>query len=158
SMRELHHYVAGNSSRGIGSRFADVFNPNTGEIAGRVNLATRQDAVAAIEDAARAFPSWADTPVPRRAPIMFQLRGVVRANLDDLAVLLASEHGKVIADAKGDVLRGLDVVEFACGIPHMLKGEYSESVSGGMDVFSMKQPLGVVAGITPFNFPAMVPM
>ena len=157
-MRELHHYVAGSTRRGNGQRFGDVCNPNTGEVAARVNLATREDVVAAIDDAARAFPGWADTTPPRRAQVMFKFRELVSANIEALAHLLASEHGKVLADARGDIQRGLDVVEFACGIPHMLKGEYSENVAGGMDVFSMRQPLGVVAGITPFNFPAMVPM
>src|SRR5207253_1555197 len=108
--------------------------------------------------AARAFPAWADTPAPKRAQVMFKFRELVRANMDELSHLLASEHGKVLADAAGDIQRGLDVVEFACGIPHVLKGEYSENIATGMDVYSMRQPLGVVAGITPFNFPAMVPM
>ncbi|HEY0685640.1 MAG TPA: CoA-acylating methylmalonate-semialdehyde dehydrogenase [Steroidobacter sp.] len=157
-MREVHHYVSGATSRGRTTRFADVYNPNTGEVSGRVNLAGRDDVIAAIEDAARAFPAWADTPPPRRAHVMFRFRELIRANLDELAHMLASEHGKVIADAKGELQRGLDLVEFACGIPHLLKGEYSENVAAALDVYSMRQPLGVVAGITPFNFPAMVPM
>jgi malonate-semialdehyde dehydrogenase (acetylating) / methylmalonate-semialdehyde dehydrogenase len=157
-MRETHHYVAGTIWRGQSRRFDDVFNPNTGEVAGRVNLASREDVDAAIQQAARAFPAWADTSPPRRSQIMFNFRDRVRKNIDELATLLASEHGKVVADAKGDIQRGLDVVEFACGISHLLKGEFSDSIARGMDVFSMRQPLGVVAGITPFNFPAMVPM
>ncbi len=157
-MQEIHHHVAGARRVGTSARFADVFNPNTGEVSARVNLATAADVNAAIEDAQRAFPAWADTPVPRRAQVMFKFRELVTANLDALAHMVSSEHGKVLADARGEVQRGLDVVDFACGIPHALKGEYSENVVGGMDVFSMRQPLGVVAGITPFNFPAMVPM
>jgi malonate-semialdehyde dehydrogenase (acetylating)/methylmalonate-semialdehyde dehydrogenase len=127
-------------------------------IAARVNLANREDVTAIIEDAARAFPAWAAVPPARRAQLMFNFRELVRANVDELAHMLAHEHGKIVADAKGDISRGLDVVEFACGMSHVLQGEYSENVANGLDVFSMRQPLGVVVGITPFNFPAMVPM
>ncbi len=157
-MREVHHFVAGVATTGVGERFADVFNPNTGEVAAKVNLAGKVEVARAIEDAHLAFQGWANTPPPRRAQVMFAFRDLLRKNMDELAALLASEHGKVLLDAKGELARGLDVVEFACGIPHLLKGEYSEDVASGMDVFSMRQPLGVVAGITPFNFPAMVPM
>lgn len=157
-MREVHHFVAGAASKGAGQKFADVFNPNTGEVAARVNLAGKDEVAAAIEDSHRAFQIWSNTPVPRRAQVMFAFRDLLRKNMDDLAVLLATEHGKVVPDAKGELTRGLEVAEFACGIPQLMKGEYSEDVASGMDVFSLRQPLGVVAGITPFNFPAMVPM
>ena len=157
-MREVHHYIAGAAVVGRGERFADVFNPNTGEVAARVNLAGKAEVAHAIEDAHLAFEGWSATPAPRRAQVMFAFRDLLRKNMDDLAALLASEHGKVLPDAKGELMRGLEVVEFACGIPQLLKGEYSEDVSSGMDVFSLRQPLGVVAGITPFNFPGMVPM
>jgi malonate-semialdehyde dehydrogenase (acetylating)/methylmalonate-semialdehyde dehydrogenase len=157
-MREIHHYVGGAAQRGQSTRFADVFNPNTGEIQARVNLASKSDVAAAIEQSAEAFKVWSETSVPRRVQVMFNFRELVRKNINELAMLISTEHGKVLEDSKGDIQRGLDVVEFACGIPHMLKGEYSENVATGMDVYSMRQPLGVVAGITPFNFPAMVPM
>ena len=157
-MREVHHFVAGAAATGVGERFADVFNPNTGEVAAKVNLAGKAEVARAIEDAHLAFKGWSNTPAPRRAQVMFAFRDLLRKNMDELAALLASEHGKVLLDAKGELARGLDVVEFACGIPQLLKGEHSEDVASGMDVFSMRQALGVVAGITPFNFPAMVPM
>ena len=157
-MREVHHFVAGAGSKGLGRKFADVFNPNTGEVAARVNLAGKAEVAAVVEDAHRAFQGWSNTPAPRRAQVMFAFRDLLRKNMDELAALLAAEHGKVLLDAKGELTRGLEVVEFACGIPQLLKGEYSEDVASGMDVFSLRQPLGVVAGITPFNFPAMVPM
>ncbi|MHB1207426.1 MAG: CoA-acylating methylmalonate-semialdehyde dehydrogenase [Rhodospirillaceae bacterium] len=157
-MREVHHYVGGAAAKGAGSRFADVFNPNTGEVAARVNLARAAEVSNAIEDAHRAFAGWSNIPVARRAQVMFAFRDLLRKNMDELAALLAAEHGKVVPDAKGELIRGLEVVEFACGIPQLLKGEYSEDVASGMDVVTMRQPLGVVAGITPFNFPAMVPM
>ena len=144
--------------RGTSTRFGDVFNPNTGEVQARVNFASKADAAKVFAAAAAAAPGWADTPPPRRAQIMFKFRELVLKEMDSLAHMLASEHGKVLADAKGDITRGLDVVDFACGIPHMLKGEFSDTVSSGIDVYSMRQALGVVAGITPFNFPAMVPM
>ncbi len=157
-MREVHHFVAGAGAKGTGAKFADVFNPNTGEVAARVNLAGKAEVAAAIADAHRAFQAWSNTPVPRRAQVMFAFRDLLKKNMDELAAMLAAEHGKVFLDAKGELTRGLEVVEFACGIPQLLKGEYSEDVAGGMDAFSLRQPLGVVAGITPFNFPAMVPM
>ncbi|MCA0201313.1 MAG: CoA-acylating methylmalonate-semialdehyde dehydrogenase [Proteobacteria bacterium] len=157
-MREIHHFVNGAEMRGTSTRFGDIFNPNTGEVQARVNFASKADAAKVFASAAAAAQGWADTPAPRRAAVMFKFRELVLKEIDTLAHLLASEHGKVLADAKGDIQRGLDVVEFACAIPHMLKGEFSDTVSGGIDVYSMRQALGVVAGITPFNFPAMVPM
>jgi malonate-semialdehyde dehydrogenase (acetylating)/methylmalonate-semialdehyde dehydrogenase len=155
---EISHFVGGASWRGKSTRTSDVFNPSTGERSGRAVLATREDVVHAIENAAAAFPEWSQAPAPHRAQIMFKFRDLILRDMEPLSRLLASEHGKTLPDAVGDIRRGLDVVEFACGIPHLQKGEYSESVSKGIDTYSIRQPLGVVAGITPFNFPAMVPL
>ncbi|MBY9067648.1 CoA-acylating methylmalonate-semialdehyde dehydrogenase [Hyphomonas sp. WL0036] len=156
-MREVHHFVHGKAVAGTSGRFGDIYNPNTGEIQARVALATAAELGAAVDAAKEALPAWANTNPQRRARVMFEFKRLVEANMDELAHLLSSEHGKVIADSKGDVQRGLDVVEFACGVPHLLKGEYTEGAGPGIDVFSMRQPLGVCAGITPFNFPAMIP-
>jgi malonate-semialdehyde dehydrogenase (acetylating) / methylmalonate-semialdehyde dehydrogenase len=157
-MRQIEHFVNGAAFAGSGDRFGDVFDPNTGEVQARVKFATAGDVDAAVQSAAAAQADWAATNPQRRARVMFEFKRVVEARLEELAALLSSEHGKVIADARGDVQRGLDVIEFACGIPHALKGEYTEGAGPGIDVYSMRQPLGVVAGITPFNFPAMIPM
>ncbi len=157
-MRELHHFISGQIAAGTSGRFSDVFNPNTGEVQARVALATAAEVDAAVQAAKAALPGWAATNPQRRARVMFRFKELLEANIDDLAALLSAEHGKVIADSRGDVQRGLDVVEFACGIPHLLKGEYTEGAGPGIDVYSMRQPLGVCAGITPFNFPAMIPM
>src|SRR5204862_4147869 len=138
--------------------FGDIFNPNTGEVQARVALASMQEVDKAVASALRAQQTWALVNPQRRARVMFEFKRLVEARMDELAEILASEHGKVIADSKGDIQRGLEVVEFACGIPHALKGEYTEGAGPGIDVYSMRQPLGVVAGITPFNFPAMIPM
>jgi len=135
-----------------------VFDPNSGAVQAKVPLGGKTELDRAVAAAKAAQPAWAAINPQRRARVMFDFKQVVEANLDELATLLASEHGKVIADARGDVMRGLDVIEFACGIPHALKGEYSEGAGPGIDVYSMKQPLGIGAGITPFNFPAMIPM
>ena len=156
-MREVHHFVGGKPVQGESGRFGDIYNPNTGEIQARVSLASEAEVTRAIEAAQAAFPKWAATNPQRRARVMYAFKQLVEANIDELAELLSSEHGKVIADSKGDVQRGLDVVEFACGIPHLQKGEYTEGAGPGIDVYSMRQPLGVTAGITPFNFPAMIP-
>jgi malonate-semialdehyde dehydrogenase (acetylating)/methylmalonate-semialdehyde dehydrogenase len=142
----------------VSSRFGDVFDPNTGEVQARVAFATDAEVDKAVTAADVAQSAWAAVNPQRRARVMFEFKRLVEANMDDLARLLSSEHGKVIADSKGDIQRGLEVVEFACGVPHVLKGEYSEGAGPGIDVYSMRQPLGVVAGITPFNFPAMIPM
>jgi malonate-semialdehyde dehydrogenase (acetylating)/methylmalonate-semialdehyde dehydrogenase len=157
-MRQIHHFVNGEAFAGAGDRFGDVFNPNTGEVQARVVLATTGDLDAAVQAAAKAQVSWAAVNPQRRARVMFEFKRVVEARVDELAALLSSEHGKVIADSRGDIQRGLEVIEFACGIPHILKGEYTEGAGPGIDVYSMRQPLGVCAGITPFNFPAMIPM
>src|SRR5271169_5178569 len=157
-MREIGHFIGGKEVKGTSGRFGDVFNPNTGEVAAKVALASKAEVEKAIADAEAAFPGWAATNPQRRARVMFKFLELIQAEYDDLAHLLSSEHGKVIADSKGDIQRGLEVIEFACGIPHLLKGEYTEGAGPGIDIYSMRQPLGVVAGITPFNFPAMIPM
>jgi malonate-semialdehyde dehydrogenase (acetylating)/methylmalonate-semialdehyde dehydrogenase len=157
-MRSIPHFVGGRAVEGTSGRFGDVFDPNTGQIQARVALATKSDLDAAVANAAAAQPAWAATNPQRRARVMFEFVRLLNANMDELARLLSSEHGKVIADSKGDITRGLEVIEFSCGIPHLLKGEYTQGAGPGIDVYSMRQPLGVVAGITPFNFPAMIPM
>jgi malonate-semialdehyde dehydrogenase (acetylating)/methylmalonate-semialdehyde dehydrogenase len=157
-MRSIPHFVGGRAVEGTSGRFGDVFDPNTGQVQARVALATKSELDAAVANAAAAQPAWAATNPQRRARVMFEFVRLLNANMDELAHLLSSEHGKVIADAKGDIMRGLEVIEFACGIPHLLKGEYTQGAGPGIDVYSMRQPLGVVAGITPFNFPAMIPM
>ena len=156
-MREIHHFVGGRQLSGQSGRFGDVFNPNTGEVQARVHLASEAEVAQAVANAKAAFPAWSTTNPQRRARIMFEFKRLLEAHMEDLAELLSSEHGKVIADSRGDVQRGIDVVEFACGIPHLQKGAYTEGAGPGIDVYSMRQPLGVVAGITPFNFPAMIP-
>ena len=157
-MRIIDHYLGGAAAAGGGARQSDVFDPNKGEVQARVRLGTAADLDAAMRGALQAFPGWAATNPQRRARVMFNFKALVEKNMEELARLLASEHGKVVADAKGDIQRGLEVIEFACGIPHALKGEYTQGAGPGIDVYSMRQPLGVVAGITPFNFPAMIPM
>jgi malonate-semialdehyde dehydrogenase (acetylating)/methylmalonate-semialdehyde dehydrogenase len=156
--KTLTHYVNGTHVAGHGDRFGDVFNPATGEVAARVPLASAAETAAAIEAAATAFPAWRDTPPLRRAAVLFRFKELLDRHLDDLARLVASEHGKVLNDARGSVTRGIEVVEFACGAPHLLKGSFSENVGTDVDSHSVRQPVGVCAGITPFNFPAMVPM
>ena len=156
-MREVHHFIGGKSVTGTSSRFGDIYNPNTGEVQARVALATSNEVSQAIMNASEAFPAWSMMNPQRRARVMFEFKRLLEANIDELAELLSAEHGKVVADSRGDVQRGIDVVEFACGIPHLQKGEYTEGAGPGIDVYSMRQPLGVVAGITPFNFPAMIP-
>ncbi len=157
-MKTLQHFISGQSVAGVSPRFGDVFDPNTGEIQAHVPLASPDEVAAAVASSAQAFPAWAATNPQRRARVMFEFKRLLEANMNDLAHMLSAEHGKVIADSKGDIQRGLEVIEFACGIPHLLKGDYTEGAGPGIDVYSMRQPLGVVAGITPFNFPAMIPM
>ena len=157
-MREITHFIDGVSVAGTSGRFGEVFNPNTGEVQARVALATPAELDAAVQAALRAQPAWAAVNPQRRARVMFEFKRLVEARMQELAELLSSEHGKVVADSKGDIQRGLEVIEFACGIPHALKGEYTEGAGPGIDVYSMRQPLGVAAGITPFNFPGMIPM
>ncbi|NQE62843.1 CoA-acylating methylmalonate-semialdehyde dehydrogenase [Caulobacter sp. RHG1] len=157
-MRDIAHFVNGQALVGTSGRFGDVFNPNTGEVQARVQFATDAELDAAVQAAAKAQIGWAATNPQRRARVMFEFKRLIERDMNSLAEILSSEHGKVIADSKGDIQRGLEVIEFACGIPHILKGEYTEGAGPGIDIYSMRQPLGVVAGITPFNFPAMIPM
>src|ERR1700726_3170078 len=157
-MREIGHFVGGKEVKGNSGRFGDVFNPNTGEIQAKVALAKHSEVEHAIVNAEMARPAWAATNPQRRARVMFKFLELASKEHDSLAALLSSEHGKTIADSRGDIQRGLEVVEFACGIPNLMKGEYSEDAGPGIDLYSMRQPLGVCAGITPFNFPAMIPM
>ena len=157
-MREIPHFIDGKPFHQTGGESGDVFNPNTGEVQARVGLAGAALVDEAVTAALAAQPAWAAQNPQRRARVLFEFKRLVEANMDELAHLLSSEHGKVVADSRGDIQRGLEVVEFACGIPHALKGEYTEGAGPGIDVYSMRQPLGVVAGITPFNFPAMIPM
>ena len=157
-MRDIGHFIGGQVVKGTSGRTGDVFNPNTGEVQAKVALASKSEVQKAIENAQAAFPGWAATNPQRRARVMFKFLELVQAEYDDLARLLSSEHGKTFPDAKGDIQRGLEVVEFACGIPHLLKGEFTDNAGPNIDLYSMRQPLGVVAGITPFNFPAMIPL
>jgi len=157
-VRDIRHFINGQAYEGQSGRFSDVFNPNTGEVQARVQLATEQEVDRAVQAAAAAFESWSTINPQRRARVMFEFKRLVERDMNQLAELLSSEHGKVIADSKGDIQRGLEVIEFACGAPHALKGEYTFGAGPGIDVYSMRQPLGVCAGITPFNFPAMIPM
>ncbi len=156
-MRIIDHHIAG-AAAGASNRKGDVFDPNTGQVQATVTLGSPADLDTAVAAAQAAQPGWAATNPQRRARVMFRFKELVEANMDDLARLLSSEHGKVIADSKGDIQRGLEVIEFCCGIPHILKGEYTQGAGPGIDVYSMRQPLGIGAGITPFNFPAMIPM
>jgi malonate-semialdehyde dehydrogenase (acetylating) / methylmalonate-semialdehyde dehydrogenase len=156
-MRDITHFIDGKSVE-HGARYGDVFDPNTGAAQARVQFGMAATVDAAVAAAGKAFPAWAATNPQRRARVMFAFKALVEKEMDQLALMLSREHGKVIADAKGDIQRGLDVIEFACGAPHLLKGEYTEAAGPGIDVYSMRQPLGVCVGITPFNFPAMIPM
>jgi malonate-semialdehyde dehydrogenase (acetylating)/methylmalonate-semialdehyde dehydrogenase len=158
AITELNHWIAGGPMPGTSNRFADVYHPATGRIQSRVPLATEAEVNAAVTAAAAAFPEWSAQPPLRRARVLFRFREIFERRLDEVAALINREHGKVFSDARGEATRGLEVVEFATGIPHLLKGEFTEQVGTGVDSFSMRQPLGVVAGITPFNSPAMVPM
>ena len=157
-MRKIVHFIAGKDFEDSSENTASVFAPNTGEVQAEVSLANTSTLAYAIETAQAAQVEWAATNPQRRARVMFKFKELVEANRDRLAALLSSEHGKVLVDAQGDIQRGLEVIEFACGIPHAQKGEYTEGAGPGIDVYSMRQALGVVAGITPFNFPAMIPM
>jgi malonate-semialdehyde dehydrogenase (acetylating) / methylmalonate-semialdehyde dehydrogenase len=158
AMREIGHFVGGKEVKGASGRTGDIFNPNTGEIQAKVALAAKAEVEQVIANAEAAQPAWAATNPQRRARVMFKFLELIQKDVENLAKLLSSEHGKTLADSKGDIQRGVEVVEFACGIPHLMKGEYSEGAGPGIDLYSMRQPLGVVAGITPFNFPAMIPM
>ncbi len=157
-MKTVGHFINGQAVAGQSDQCHDIFNPTTGEVQAQVSLAASDEVTAAINAAQAAFPAWAETNPQRRARVMFKFKELVEKDMENLAAMLSSEHGKILPDARGDIQRGLEVIEFACGIPHLQKGEYTESAGPGIDVYSMRQPLGVVAGITPFNFPAMIPM
>ena len=157
-MRSIEHFIDGRSVAGSSGRHGDVFDPNSGQVQARVALASAAELDRAVQGAVAAQRGWAKVNPQRRARVMFEFKRLLEANMDELAALLSSEHGKVLGDSRGDIQRGLEVIEFACGIPHLLKGEYTQGAGPGIDVYSMRQPLGVVAGITPFNFPAMIPM
>lgn len=157
-MREVTHFIGGRHVKGTSGRFVDGFQPMTGEVISRVPLASKAEVRAAIENARDAQPAWAATNPQRRARVLMKFVDLLNRDMDQLADLLAREHGKTVADARGDIQRGLEVAEFSIGIPHLLKGEYTSDAGPGIDLYSLRQPLGVVAGITPFNFPAMIPM
>lgn len=160
-MRVIDHVIVGHSasgSNGGAARTSDVFDPNSGAVQARVSLGGQAELDKAVAAAEAAQPAWAATNPQRRARVMFAFKALVEKNMDELARMLSSEHGKVIADAKGDIQRGLEVIEFCCGIPHVLKGEYTQGAGPGIDVYSMRTPIGIGAGITPFNFPAMIPL
>ena len=157
-MKTIKHFINGKEVEGTSGRFADVFNPASGEVQAKVPLASVDELNSAVEKAAEAQVGWASTNPQRRARVMMKFGALIEANMDKLAEALSAEHGKTLPDARGDVQRGLEVVEVCMGAPHMLKGEFVDSGGPGIDLYSMRQPLGVVAGITPFNFPAMIPL
>jgi malonate-semialdehyde dehydrogenase (acetylating)/methylmalonate-semialdehyde dehydrogenase len=157
-VRELSHYIGGRRVDGTSGRYGDVFDPCTGEVQAKVPLAGAEEVRNAVANAEKAQPEWGAMNAQRRGRILLKFVDLVNENMDELAALLSSEHGKTLADARGDIQRGIEVVEFAAGAPHLLKGEFSDDAGAGIDVHSMRQPLGVVAGITPFNFPAMIPL
>ncbi|GAN67295.1 CoA-acylating methylmalonate-semialdehyde dehydrogenase [Acetobacter orleanensis] len=157
-MHTVHHIIGGKSVKGVSTRTSDVFNPATGEVTKQVILGTQDDLNAAVAAAKAAFPGWAETPPLARARVLFRARDLIEQRVDALAAIITSEHGKILSDAKGEVTRGLEVVEFATGVPELLKGDYTEQVGRGIDAWTMRQPVGIAAGITPFNFPVMVPL
>jgi len=157
-MSELTHYIGGKHVKGKSGRFADIYNPATGEVQAKVPLASKEELGEAVANAAAAQPAWAATNPQRRARVLMKFVDLLHRDMDKLAEALSREHGKTIPDAKGDVIRGLEVAEFCIGAPHLLKGEFTEGAGPGIDIYSLRQPLGVVSGITPFNFPAMIPM
>ena len=155
---QISHFINGKRTTGQSKRTADVMNPNTGQVQATVPMASSADIDAAVAVAVEAQKAWAAWNPQRRARVMMKFIDLVNKNMEELAELLSLEHGKTVADSKGDIQRGIEVIEFAVGIPHLLKGEYTEGAGTGIDVYSLRQPLGVVAGITPFNFPAMIPL
>jgi len=155
---KLHHWINGQQVDGVDGNYGDVFNPATGEIASRVPFAGVKEVDEAIRSAQAAFPAWSATPPIQRARVMFRFKALIEDNIDEIAALVSSEHGKTLDDARGSTTRGLEVVEFACGIPHLLKGEFTEQVGTNVDSYSVRQSVGICVGITPFNFPAMIPL
>src|SRR4051794_5027866 len=158
AVKPINHWISGGAYAGQSGRSGPVFNPATGEQSGAVDFATAEEVDEAVQAAKAAFPAWRALSLAKRADLFFRIRELVHERREDIAKILTAEHGKVLSDATGEVTRGLEVIEFCCGIPHLLKGAMSEQASTGIDVYSIRQPLGVVGGITPFNFPAMVPM
>ncbi|MGA0897974.1 MAG: aldehyde dehydrogenase family protein, partial [Burkholderiaceae bacterium] len=158
STTQIVHWINGQRQAGVGDGSQPVFNPAKGAAASTVALASPETVDLAVKGAAKAYKEWAATPSVKRARVMFKFKEWVESHRDDLAMAITSEHGKTLDDAKGEIQRGLEVVEFACGIPQLLKGEYTEQVGGGIDAWSVRQSLGVCVGISPFNFPVMVPM
>ena len=154
-MNIIQHFVNGNKFSGESKRVGKVFNPATGEQSAEVKLASTKDVNDAVENAKKALETWSNKPPLQRARVMFKFKELIEKNSDELTKIIVSEHGKVYEDAKGSLTRGLEVVEYACGIPQMLKGEFTENVGSNVDSWSIRQPLGVCAGVTPFNFPAM---
>lgn len=154
----LGHFINGQRVNGQSTRWGDVYNPATGQVSAKVNLGNAEDVSAAVAAAKAALPKWKNLSALHRSRVMFRFKALMEKNADELATLITSEHGKIFSDAHGELIRGMEVVEFACGIPHLLKGEFSDQVGTGVDSWSMRQPLGICAGITPFNFPAMVPL
>ncbi|GBE43238.1 methylmalonate-semialdehyde dehydrogenase [acylating] [bacterium BMS3Bbin10] len=157
-IREINHFIGGRHVKGASGNFGDVFDPNTGEVQAKVALASAGEVKAAVANAQEAQAAWGAMNPQRRIRVLMEFYNLAKAEFDDLAQMLSSEHGKTVPDAKGEIQRGLEVVEFAIGAPHMLKGEFTDGAGPGIDMYSMRQPIGVVAGITPFNFPAMIPM
>jgi malonate-semialdehyde dehydrogenase (acetylating)/methylmalonate-semialdehyde dehydrogenase len=157
-MRMVQHFVSGTTWSGGSNKQGDIYNPATGKVIAKVALASAADVDHVVSAACAAPPAWGATPPAKRAAVMFKFRNLLIRYTDELAQMLSAEHGKTIPDAKGELARGIEVVEFSCGIPHLLKGEYSEAVAAGIDSYNIRQPVGVIAGITPFNFPAMVPL
>lgn len=158
SINSIGHYINGKHLVGNSGRQGDVYNPATGEVSAKLSMASAAETMTAIDAAQAAFPAWSATPALRRARIMFKFKALLDEHANDLAKAISLEHGKTISDARGEVTRGIEVVEFSCGAPHLLKGDFNDNVGTGIDTYSMHQPLGVVAGITPFNFPVMVPL
>mgnify|MGYP006215906205 FL=1 len=156
--RQINHWIDGKVEIGESGHYGDVFDPSTGMVQAKVSLANADEVNKAVKNSLKSFEAWSATPPIKRARVMFKFRELLENNLKDLAKIVTSEHGKILTDAEGSIIRGMEVVEFSAGIPHLLKGEYTEQVGNGIDSWSTRQPLGVCAGITPFNFPAMVPM
>src|SRR5450432_125395 len=156
--KKLKNFINGQPTDSKTERWGDVFNPALGTVASQVPMSTKTDVSAAVLAAREAFEGWAATPAVRRARVLFRFKALIEQHMDELAALLTAEHGKVLDDARGSITRGMEVVEFACGIPQLLKGEYTDQVGRGVDSWSFRQPLGVCTGVGPFNFPAMIPL
>ncbi|RQT45503.1 methylmalonate-semialdehyde dehydrogenase (CoA acylating) [Burkholderia cepacia] len=157
ALRQLNHFIDGRSAAGVSGRFNDVYDPAHGRVTARVPVANPAEVDAAVAAAKAAFPAWSETPPLLRARLMFKFKELIEAHLDEIAELITRDHGKLLSDAKGEVMRGIEIVEFACGIPNLLKTDFTDQGSSGMDSWNLRQPLGVIAGVTPFNFPVVVP-